>query len=237
MITVVYNGAGEIARTIESTLEQDHPDVEVIVVDGQSNDGTQAIVAGYGDAIDIFLSESDRGIYDAMNKGLALASGEFVLMMNCGDRFAAADALSCAAAATRPGVEQAVFGAWERSNGHDRRTRCVPVLPTAYFNHQSVLYSRSLHTRFGAYVDTPGFSAADYLFFSTLLCSTSVECRSLDETIAVIDIGGVSAGLQTISQKMAIDHLFGRAGRMRMLAVLALHPAYHRIKRLLRGSP
>jgi len=61
-------------------------------------------------------------------------------------------------------------------------------------------------------------------------------CRTTDATVARIDVSGVSAGLQTVSQKYAIDHLFGRSGRMKLLAVLALHPAYHGVKRLLRGA-
>lgn len=234
VVTVVYNGVRGIARTIDSTLAQDHPDMEYIVIDGGSTDGTQAIVSRYGQAIDCFVSEPDHGIYDAMNKGVSLASSEFVLMMNCGDVFASADALSCIAQATVAGVEQAVFGAWERLDERGRRTPRQPSLTAAHFNHQAVLYSRSLHSSFGGYVNVPGFSTADYLFFCTLLGSHSVACLALDTAIAIVDVGGVSAGLQTMSQKVAIDHLFGRASRMKMLAVLGLHPAYHCAKRALR---
>jgi glycosyltransferase involved in cell wall biosynthesis len=230
VVTVVYNGAEHIARTLDSVLSQRGAEFEAVVIDGGSTDGTQAIVASYGDAVASFVCEPDRGIYDAMNKGVALARGEFVQMMNCGDTFAADNALAAALAATRPGVEQAVFGAWERVEASGHRVACAPALDRAYFNHQAVLYSRSLHRHFGDYVSVRGFSTADYLFFCTLLASPEVSCQVLDKTLASIDVGGVSAGLQTTSQKFAIDHLFGRASRLDLIAVLALHPAYHRLK-------
>lgn len=235
IIIVVYNGASQIAHTLDSVLSQRGADFEVVVVDGDSTDGTQSLVGGYGDAIASFISEPDQGIYDAMNKGVALARGEFVLMMNCGDVFADADALASALAATQPGIEQVVFGAWERLESDGRRVACRPVLERAYFNHQAVLYSRSLHRRFGGYVSARGFSTADFLFFCTLLAATDVHCVALQRSLACIDVRGLSAGLQTMSQKIAIDHLFGRASRLQMLTVLALHPAYHFFKRWLRG--
>jgi glycosyltransferase involved in cell wall biosynthesis len=235
IVTVVRDDAANIARTIDSVLAQRDADLELVVVDGASRDGTQAIVQGYGPRVGTFVSEPDRGIYDAMNKGIGLARGEYVLMMNSGDVFAGDDALSGLLRLTRPGVEQVVFGAWERLGAGGRCTQCRPAPERGFFNHQSVLYSRSLHRRFGGYVCAPGFSTADYLFFNTVLAAPDVVCRTTDKTIARIDLSGVSAGLQTTSQKYAIDHLFGRSGRMKLLAVLALHPAYYGVKSWLRG--
>lgn len=234
VVTVVFNGARDIARTIESTLSQDHPALEYMIVDGQSNDGTQAIVASYGSAIDIFVSEPDLGIYDAMNKAIARARGEYILFMNCGDAFASDDALSCAARAAISGRERIIFGAWDRVDGRGHHTLCRPALEAGFFNHQSVLYSRSFHQRHGGYATVKGFTTADYLFFMTLLASGDVECVRIDKTIAVIDVSGVSAGSHTLSQKFAIDYLLGRTSRARLLAVLALHPAYYAVKCLLR---
>jgi glycosyltransferase involved in cell wall biosynthesis len=236
VVTVVFNGAAVIESTLDSVLGQRGVVVESVVVDGGSRDGTQVVVQRYGTRIAAFVSEPDRGVYDAMNKGIARCRGEFVLMMNCGDVLAGEDALAAALAATRPGVEQMVFGAWERLGGDGRRRLCRPAPDRRFFNHQAVLYSRSLHRRFGDYVCAPGFSTADYLFFSTVLSCPDVLRHTVDKTLARIDVGGMSSGLQTISQKYAIDHLFGRAGRMHLLAVLALHPAYNRIKRWLRGA-
>jgi glycosyltransferase involved in cell wall biosynthesis len=236
VVTVVFNGAAAIEGTLDSVLRQRGVAVESVVIDGGSQDGTQAIVQRFGTRIATFVSEPDRGIYDAMNKGIALCRGEFVLMMNCGDVFAGEDALAAALAATRPGVDQMVFGAWERLGGDGRRRLCHPAPQRCFFNHQAVLYSRSLHRRFGDYVCAPGFSSADYLFFSTVLSCPDVPRHTIASTLACIDVSGKSSGLQTISQTHAIDHLFGRASRMRLLAVLALHPAYNRIKRWLRGA-
>jgi glycosyltransferase involved in cell wall biosynthesis len=87
IITVVYNGANFIERTIQSIIEQSYENVEYIIIDGGSTDGTLEIISKYKHKIDILVSEQDNGIYDAMNKGLSLASGEWINFMNCGDYF------------------------------------------------------------------------------------------------------------------------------------------------------
>lgn len=85
IITVCFNSAKTIRDTIESVLSQDYPDIEYIVIDGGSSDETLAIIKEYADRIAVIVSEKDRGIYDAMNKGLALATGDVVGMLNSDD--------------------------------------------------------------------------------------------------------------------------------------------------------
>lgn len=85
IITIVYNNVRDIAYTIDSVLAQTYPYVEYIVVDGASSDGTLDVINSYADRIDKIVSEKDKGIYDAMNKGLALATGDYVLFLNSGD--------------------------------------------------------------------------------------------------------------------------------------------------------
>jgi glycosyltransferase involved in cell wall biosynthesis len=85
IITVCFNSAKTIRDTIESVLSQDYPDIEYIIVDGSSSDETVAIVKEYADRIAVIVSESDRGIYDAMNKGIALVNGDIVGMLNSDD--------------------------------------------------------------------------------------------------------------------------------------------------------
>ncbi len=85
LITVSYNSAATIGATIDSVLSQDYPELEYIVIDGASADGTGDIIRSYGDRIDRVVIEPDRGIYDAMNKGLRLASGEIIGFINADD--------------------------------------------------------------------------------------------------------------------------------------------------------
>ena len=85
VITVVRNAEGDIARTIETVIACKNEDVEYIVFDGASTDGTFDVISGYA-GIDLAVSERDSGIYDAMNRAAALASGEFILNINAGDR-------------------------------------------------------------------------------------------------------------------------------------------------------
>jgi glycosyltransferase involved in cell wall biosynthesis len=87
VITVVYNNVSDIERTILSVLGQTYQNIEYIVIDGLSNDGTLDVVHRYDSRIARIVSEKDKGIYDAMNKGLAIATGDYVLFMNSGDEF------------------------------------------------------------------------------------------------------------------------------------------------------
>jgi len=94
IITVVYNNARDIECTILSVLGQTYPNIEYIVVDGSSTDGTLEIIKRYEHRIARIISEKDDGIYDAMNKGLAAATGEYVLFMNSGDELYSPDTVS-----------------------------------------------------------------------------------------------------------------------------------------------
>lgn len=94
IITVVYNGASTLRSCIDSVLSQDYSSVEYIIVDGQSKDGTVDLVKSYGSRIDQFISEPDKGIYDAMNKGLKLATGDVIGILNADDFYASNTVIS-----------------------------------------------------------------------------------------------------------------------------------------------
>lgn len=85
IITIVYNNVRDIEHTLLSVINQTYSNIEYIIIDGASTDGTLAIIQKYSGSIDKLLSEKDGGIYDAMNKGLAKATGDYVLFLNSGD--------------------------------------------------------------------------------------------------------------------------------------------------------
>ena len=93
VITVCYQAAEPLQKTILSVRQQYYQPLEFIVVDGGSTDGTRDIISRHQDIITRWVSEPDRGIYDAMNKGVSMATGEWVIFMNAGDTFAANNVL------------------------------------------------------------------------------------------------------------------------------------------------
>jgi glycosyltransferase involved in cell wall biosynthesis len=91
VITIVYNNVRDIERTVLSVLNQSYANIEYLLIDGASNDGTLEILKQYEGRIGKLVSEQDKGIYDAMNKGLSMATGDYVLFMNSGDEIYASD--------------------------------------------------------------------------------------------------------------------------------------------------
>src|SRR5690554_3531829 len=87
VVTVVYNGAEYLEDTIKSVIEQTYDNVEYIIVDGGSTDGTLDIIRRYEDAIDYWVSEPDRGLYDGLAKGFHFATGKFMCYLNAGDLY------------------------------------------------------------------------------------------------------------------------------------------------------
>ena len=107
VVTVVYNGVEFLEKTILNVLGQDYPNIDYIIIDGGSTDGTLDIIRKYEDKISKWISEPDQGIYDAMNKGIKLATGEWINFMNAGDYFYEKETL------------YKVFGGSERYDGVD----------------------------------------------------------------------------------------------------------------------
>jgi glycosyltransferase len=87
IITICYNRKTTIEKAIKSVLEQDYPHIEYIVIDGASTDGTKELIQTYSNRITKYISEPDQGMYDALNKGLALAKGDIVGLMHSDDEF------------------------------------------------------------------------------------------------------------------------------------------------------
>lgn len=88
IITVVFNGIATLQSCIESVLMQDYEFIEYIIIDGNSTDGTKELIKSYGSRIHQFISEPDKGIYDAMNKGIAAATGDVIGVLNADDFYA-----------------------------------------------------------------------------------------------------------------------------------------------------
>ena len=93
VVTVSYNAVDCIERTMQSVFGQTYANIEYIVIDGGSNDGTVGIIQKYASRIDYWISEKDRGIYDAMNKGIRQARGEWISFINCGDEYCGSNVL------------------------------------------------------------------------------------------------------------------------------------------------
>src|SRR6185369_7086210 len=110
VITAVLNRAGTVGDTLRSVRSQGWPNVEHIVIDGGSSDGTLAVLDAYKDSISKFISEPDRGLYDALNKGIRQASGDVVGFMHADDEFASSDALARIASAFEDPAVGAVYG-------------------------------------------------------------------------------------------------------------------------------
>jgi glycosyltransferase involved in cell wall biosynthesis len=109
VITVVFNAKETLEATMLSVLAQDWPHLEYIVIDGGSTDGTVDVIRRYAPRLSAWVSESDEGIYDAMNKGLRMATGEWVHFLNAGDCFASSDVLTRCMEAVLPG-DGVVYG-------------------------------------------------------------------------------------------------------------------------------
>lgn len=110
IITVVYNNQDTIKDAIESVLNQTYKNIEYIIIDGASTDRTVEIIKSYEDKIDKFISESDKGIYDAMNKGIKLATGDIIGILNSDDFYASNDIIEKAVREFQEKKVDSVYG-------------------------------------------------------------------------------------------------------------------------------
>lgn len=190
-----------IVETLDSVARQTHPDIEHIVVDGGSSDETLALVARHGAHVARVVSETDEGIYDAMNKGLRLASGDLVGFLNSDDTFASADVVACIASHAAEDQSDVLFGDlvyvdpardqplvryWRAGAFSMAKLRLgwMPPHPTLYVRRQVI-------ARVG-FFDAKLRIAADYDFMLKLLVQVDLKVTYIHQVLVNMRIGGAS---------------------------------------------
>ncbi|WP_342330227.1 glycosyltransferase family 2 protein [Pedobacter sp. FW305-3-2-15-E-R2A2] len=196
VITIVYNNVKDIERTMLSVLNQTYPNIEYILIDGASSDGTKDIIYKYKSRLAQFISEPDKGIYDAMNKGLSLATGDYVLFMNSGDEIYApvtvAEVFDTAAAADIYYGETEMFNEKWESLGQ-RRHHSPENFDWQSFkygmsiSHQAIYVKRSLAEPFN--LEYKYSSDIDWIIRAAKNASSIVNTHSY---VAKYLVGGVS---------------------------------------------
>lgn len=204
IITVCYN-APNLKETCESIINQKCQDFEWIVIDGGSNNETQKIWDKYKKRIDIFVSEKDSGIYNAMNKGICLAKGEYLLFMNAGDAFYDENSVInfINSGLTAPVIYgNSVYFDPEKNKSY-RISYPKKINKVFWINdcicHQATFIKAELFKKFGLYLETYK-SASD---FEKWLCfyKNKVKFEKLNQWISVFYLGGFSNKALEISNK------------------------------------
>jgi len=203
IVTVCYNSAATIRDTLDSVAAQTHGDIEHIVIDGGSTDDTLRIVRQAGRHVATLVSERDRGIYDAMNKGFALATGDLIGTLNADDMLAAPDTVARIAAAAQHAQADAVFGDlvyveakpphavlrhWRAGPFERQKMRFgwMPPHPTFYVSRQVAQATGPFATDLRI--------AADYDYVLRVLRRPGVRAAYVPHVIVRMRAGGISNG-------------------------------------------
>lgn len=202
IITVVYNGQKYLEETIKSVTSQTYENIEYIIIDGGSTDGTLDIIRKYEEKITYWVSERDRGIYDAMNKGVTVSNGDWINFMNAGDRFYSADTVSNIFAKERINCDIIYgdlaldYGAFSR---YQKALRIKHIWKGMIFSHQSCFISGNLHRK-KSYSLEYSIGADFDFFYSSYLLGANFEY--IPVAISVMSTNGLSDTnrIETITQ-------------------------------------
>lgn len=201
IITVVFNGEKYIDDCIQSVLAQDYSSIEYIIIDGASNDGTLAIINSYKHQIHHLISEKDKGMYDALNKGITLASGDVIGILNADDMLASSTIISTIVTKFKVTGAEGVYGNlnyidadhpqkiirnWisKQHQINDFNKGWMPAHPTLYVKN-------SLFKTYGNYSLNYG-TAGDYELMLRFLYRHQIKAVYLNQLIVNMRVGGMS---------------------------------------------
>ena len=202
VVTVCRNAAATLEACIESVAGQSYAAVEHIIIDGASTDGTAEILQRHRQRLAVVVSEPDSGLYDAMNKGVARATGEFLLFLNADDRFAGMHALRDAMAAlARQPDGDVYYGSLEVRGAGAPFVHAPPPPDQAAeemvlgcLPHQATLARRSVFARTGPF-DLRWRRHADYDWWLKVLSDPAIRVRQIPTVVASFAMGGASSDL------------------------------------------
>lgn len=203
IITVAFNAAPTLADTLQSVASQTHAEIEHIVIDGASTDGTRDVVASHGAHIARLVSEPDKGIYDAMNKGITLATGEIIGFLNADDIYSDDEVLERVDEIMTRNNLDALFGDAEFVNPARpaqpvRRYRSQRFRPERVAwgwmpAHPTLFLRRSVYERFGHF-RTDFRIAGDFELVARIFHGGTLKYRHVPEVWVRMRTGGISTG-------------------------------------------
>lgn len=202
IITVSYNSENTIRETIESIINQDYPSIEYIIIDGNSKDSTMDIIRSYGSKIQRVISEPDKGIYDAMNKGIRLASGDIVGILNSDDYYVDGTIISTVAACFKEAKVDAVYSDLLYINKIKNNEKVVRYWKSGAYKknkflfgwmppHPTFFVKKSVYNSYGDF-NLALKSAADYEIMLRFLYKHSISCTYLPKITVKMRTGGIS---------------------------------------------
>jgi len=235
LLTVSYNSETTIKDTIESIRSQDYDTIEYIVVDGNSKDGTVQIIKSYDSVVTKWISEPDKGIYDAMNKAIGLATGEVVGILNSDDFYFDSTIISKVAAAFENQAIDAVFGDLIFVDPNNLQ-KTVRTYSSAKWNpskfakgfmpaHPTFFVRRKYYEQFGVF-KTDYKIAADYELLIRFLYVNKLRYQYLPITMVKMRRGGVSS--RNVTSNIVLNSEIIRACRENGIStnVFKVYPKY-----------
>lgn len=218
IITATYNSARTVRDTFKSVLLQNYTDYEYIVIDGGSTDGTVEIIREYEPLFGgrmKWASEPDRGIYDAMNKGIGVATGDVVGLLNSDDFYTSDSVLSAVAQTLSDGELDAVYGDIHYVNDKDL-TKCVRYYSSRPFHrrwmrfgfmpaHPSFYCRRSVYEQYGCF-DLTYKVAADFECLLRLIFIHKIKTKYMPMDFVTMRTGGASTSGMASHKKIMHDH-------------------------------
>lgn len=199
VITINYNNRNGLEKTVKSVISQKYESYEYIVVDGGSGDGSLELIKHYAEKIAKWVSEKDRGIYDAQNKGIAWSEGQYLIFLNSGDCFHDENVLTRVAGFIENTGKKLVYGNTDLLNEDASVTHLIPTdKPDMNFwyantlNHQAVFAHRELFDKTGIF-DLHYKYAADFDFLFKCFVNNAEEFAHINEVVCDYDNSGLTS--------------------------------------------
>lgn len=201
VITVVYNGEHFIARAVDSVLKQTHADFEYIVIDGASTDNTMSILKSYGSKITAIISEPDNSLYDAMNKGIVVATGDVVGLLNSDDFYVNNRVLARVVQSFEQDSVDSVYGDLDIISPKDtskvlRKWRSRPYTEGLFKKgwhpaHPTLFIKKSIYQKYGLF-DTRYSIGSDYELMLRVFEKYKISSTYIPEVLVAMHSGGIS---------------------------------------------
>lgn len=199
IITVVYNNVRRIERAINSVIRQTYKNIEYIVIDGGSTDGTVEVIKRYGNFISHWVSEPDKGVYDAFNKGIKLSTGDVIGFLNSDDFYANDTVIERVVNKFLESCADGVYGDLVYINSHGKVVRYwkaggykKDLLKKGWMPpHPTFFLKREIYNKYGLYRTDMKISA-DYDMCLRLLWKADIRIAYLPEVLVIMEKGGLS---------------------------------------------